>query len=651
MMRFGAVLVGLLAATPLMAQTPPPANQPQAFYEFLMARRLEAAGDTAGALAALERARTMDPDSAELHAELSGFYARQSRGDEAVAEAEQALTIDAANMEAHHMLGQIYAAWAEGAAPPPQGQTPAMLRERAIDHLAAIQASPLMATDPNLQVTLGRLYVRSGRAKDAVPILERVVAQVNWVAEPFALLAEARVALGRMDEAAEALEAAAAINPRYWVALGDMQEREGKVAAAAASYGQAVQGVRSPSRDLRLRWATSLINVPDGRGTTKAREVLADLLKTTPGDTIVLALMSGAQRAGGDGAGAEATARKILEIEPFNVSGLHALALALFDRFAYRQLADALGPFAKDAQARSKGQEAEGAMVLVQLGIAYQQLGDYDAAINAYTGARTLTPRDPELDAYLVQAHLAARRFDRAEALAREALVRMPGQPRMVRLRAQALAKSGKVAEANTLLEEGVAAYPNSREYLVGLADLYTDQKRVDDAVRLLEQARKTFGDDQALTMRVASAYEAGGRLDQAEREFRKLMSADPLDANAMNSLGYMLADNGVRLPEALDLAQRAVKVEPDNPAYLDTLGWTLFKSGKNDEAVAPLSRAAAAMCGSSVIQEHHGDVLAKAGKPADAIAAWQRALTGDGEAINRAAIEKKIRDARARQR
>jgi len=96
-----------------------------------------------------------------------------------------------------------------------------------------------------------------------------------------------------------------------------------------------------------------------------------------------------------------------------------------------------------------------------------------------------------------------------------------------------------------------------------------------------------------------------------------------------------------------VDLAERAVKIEPGNPAFLDTLGWALFKQGKTAEAAESLSKAAAVLTGNSVIQDHHGDVLAKTGKKSDAIAAWQRALAGDGESIDRAAIEKKIKAAR----
>jgi predicted Zn-dependent protease len=643
-----AVLV-LTAVSPAMGQTlaaPPPDPKAQAAYEFMMARRTESEGNTAGALAGLERARKLDPQSAEISAEIAGYYFRQNRPADAVVAAEQALKLDKDNVEAHNILGTVYSAWAEGNAPPPPGQTPASTRDAAIEHLTAIQSSPLMLTNPNLQMTLGRLYLRAGKADVAVPILEKVAQQAPWAAEPQLLLYEAQVSQGKLDEAEQSLVQAAEINPRYFAQLAQFYERRGNWQEAASAYEQAIEGARQPSRDLQLRYAAALINI-DGAG-AKARTVLAELLKTSPNDTRVLYMLSTAERSAGDDKAAEATARKILSIDPTNVAGLRALVAVLFDRFDYKQVVDLVTPLAKEP-ARAKGREFEGAAVLVQLGIAQQQLANWDGSIAAFTAARTLTPEDPEVDAYLVQANLTARRFDRAEVMARESLARDPDQPRMVRLRAQALMKGGKVAEANKLLEDGMAKDPGNREYVVGLADLYAEQKRTDDALRLLERARKSFGDDEALTMRVANVYEGGGRLAEAEKELRRLMAEDPLNADAMNSLSYMLADNGTRLPEAIELAQRAVKAEPGNPAYLDTLGWALFKHGRTDEAAEPLARAAAVLTGNSVIQDHHGDVLAKRGRSAEAVAAWQRALAGDGESIDRAAIEKKIKAAQAR--
>ena len=578
---------------------------------------------------------------------MAGAHARQEQAQPAILQATLALKLDAANVEAHLVLAQIYAAWAEGGGQLPAGETQTGARLKAIDHLIAIQKSPVMAVDPNLQMTLGRLQLRAGKAADAVPILERVAAQAPWAAEPLVLLYEAFATSGKIAEAEEALLGAAQINPRYWAQLGQFYERQHKWEDAVGAYGEAVKAMRQPSRDVQLRLVAALLNV-DGGG-PRARAVLSELLTANPNDVRALYLMSNVERTAGDLTAAEAAARKILSAEPANVTGLYALVQILFDRYDFKQVVEAVAPFAKDPVARSKGRESEGAAVLVQLGIAHQQLAQWDASIAAFSSAKTLTPRDPEIDAYLVQAHLAARRFDRAEALTRENLARNPEQPRMVRLRAQALSKGGKPAEAVQLMEAGAASNPTSREYVVGLADLYTDQKRTEDAVRMLEQARKTFGDDEVLTMRLASAYEAGGKLAEAEKELRRLVADDPLNATALNSLSYMFADRGTRLAEAVELAQRAVKIEPGNPSYLDTLGWALFKQGKADEADAPLAKAAAVLTANSVIQDHHGDVLARRGRNADAIAAWERALAGDGELIDRAAIEKKIKAARPR--
>ena len=179
----GAIALVLMALVPASVSagqasaTPAPDARAQAMYEFMMARRYEAAGDTAGSLSALQRAEKLDPQSAEIAAEVAGFYYRQNQASEAITAAERALKLDKENVEAHNTLGTLYAYWAEGAAPPPPGQTAASTRKLAIEHLGAIAGSPLMATNPNLQMALGRLQLRDGKPDLAVPILEKVAAQ------------------------------------------------------------------------------------------------------------------------------------------------------------------------------------------------------------------------------------------------------------------------------------------------------------------------------------------------------------------------------------------------------------------------------------------------------------------------------------------
>jgi tetratricopeptide (TPR) repeat protein len=582
------VLTGLLLAIPSLAAAQQQAasttgGSAQAYYEFMLARHLENQGDEGGALEALKRALAADPKSAEIHAEMAAFYARQNKTAEAVDAAERALEIDPKSMEAHRILGLVFSAWADGAGSPPAGRTAEQLRRDAIEHLTAIIDTPTVATDLNLQITLGRLHMHAGQPENAIPILEKVVSQAPFALEPYALLADARVAVGRVDEAAQALAMAAEIDPRRYAALGELYERLGRWAEAAEAYANGVAAVRTPSRDLRLRMIGALLNVEDPAARRRARDAANQILAANPQDTRALAFLARAHRALGDFSEAEQAARKMLAIDPTSLAGRSELAQVFFSRREPKNVVDLLATFEKEAATRAKGSENEAALLLSQLGFARLQLNDAQAAIAAFTAARTLAPKNPIYEAYLIQAHSGAKQYARAAELAAEASTRYPRDERFVHLRADALAESGKLDAATALLQS--------------------------------------------------------------------LIDRDPSNADALNSLGYMLAERGVRLPEAVTLIERALKVEPENPAYLDSLAWALFKQGNAEKAEAPMRKAADARPDESVIQDHLGDVLARRGKHGEAVAAWERALAGDGQGIDRPAIEKKIKDARSRKR
>src|SRR6185503_3060134 len=102
-----AVLVGL--AQPALAQST------DSYFEFLQARRLEADGDAKGALAALERAATADPRSAEVRAEIASLHLRRNERPEAEKAAKAALALDETNVEGNRVLGLLNAAAVEGA--------------------------------------------------------------------------------------------------------------------------------------------------------------------------------------------------------------------------------------------------------------------------------------------------------------------------------------------------------------------------------------------------------------------------------------------------------------------------------------------------------------------------------------------------------
>ena len=125
------------------------------------------------------------------------------------------------------------------------------------------------------------------------------------------------------------------------------------------------------------------------------------------------------------------------------------------------------------------------------------------------------------------------------------------------------------------------------------------------------------------------------------------MIAADEMNADALNSLGYMLAERGQRLEESVALVQRALTVDPGNPFYLDSLGWAYYKMNRFELAEGPLQEASGKLSEVSVVQSHFGDVLSKRARHQEAIDAWQRALEGDGVSITRDEIEDKIRAAR----
>ena len=163
-------------------------------------------------------------------------------------------------------------------------------------------------------------------------------------------------------------------------------------------------------------------------------------------------------------------------------------------------------------------------------------------------------------------------------------------------------------------------------------------------AIGVLEPVARANPNDVTTQLSLADLYSNAGRKNDAERIVRQLVSIEPGNADALNYLGYLLADSGRQLDEAIRLVRRALDLEPNNPNYLDSLGWAYYRRGDYEEAEKYLAPAAQQMPRNATVQEHYGDVLAKRGRWQDAIAAWTRALQGDEGDINKAAVEKRSR-------
>ena len=630
---------------------PKPDRVGEAYAQFLLAHHLDELDDEAGAVAAYKRAMELDPSAADIPGELAAVYLRQNKVQEAMTTAEQALKISPANREGNRVLGVIYAALAEstrgnggGRSRGSAGTSDENLA-KAVRHLEAAIAGQGGEADPNVRATLARAYVAGAQYDKAIPILTALVnEQPGWQDGPV-LLADAYVSAGRSAEAIAWLEEQTASDPRLLPTLGDFYERERRWKEAADTYGRAVQ--RAPrNTELRARYASALVNAGGRENLGKARDLLTEVAASRPTDARVLYLLSQTQRRLGDSKGAEATARKVIAQNPKSPWGFYALAEALETRQEYQRIIEELGPVAAEFKGKTDPSFDVG-LLLPHLGFAYQQLGQHEKAIATFEEARRLAPKDAAVAAYLADANLNAKKYAAVVEVARAGLVDNPGDARLIRLQAQGLRHTGKTEQGVALLEDSLRKNAEDPAAYIALAQFYAEVERGPQAVRVLQDAQKKFPADTSIAFELGATFDKQKRFADAEAAFKDLIARDPHNAAALNYLGYMLAERGERLDESVSYVSKALELEPDNGSYLDSLGWAYYKADKLDLAEGSLKRAAEQLKTNSVIQDHYGDVLLKLGRYDEAIAAFSRALSGDGDSIDRADIDKKIRAAR----
>ncbi len=188
------------------------------------------------------------------------------------------------------------------------------------------------------------------------------------------------------------------------------------------------------------------------------------------------------------------------------------------------------------------------------------------------------------------------------------------------------------------LLTEARSRFPDAPEIIYYLALAQREAKHAQQAVATFEEAlhQAELEDNEIVNARFYFNYgataEQAGLYEKAADLFRKSIALDPANAaEAYNYLGYMWAEHNLHLDEADDMIKHALKIEPNNGAYLDSLGWLEFRQGKSEQALADLLRAAKNMAQDDpVVFEHIGDTYLKLTRVPQALEAWQKAIALD---------------------
>ena len=128
----------------------------------------------------------------------------------------------------------------------------------------------------------------------------------------------------------------------------------------------------------------------------------------------------------------------------------------------------------------------------------------------------------------------------------------------------------------------------------------------------------------------LAAARERLGDLPGAEAAVRDVLKRELENATALNFLGYLWADHNLRLTEAVELIERALAQDPENGAYVDSLGWAYYRLGRLSEARIQLERAVALSRGDPIVLEHLGDLYKDMALKDLAIHQYERSLAAD---------------------
>ncbi|MEO8441173.1 MAG: tetratricopeptide repeat protein [Betaproteobacteria bacterium] len=286
-----------------------------------------------------------------------------------------------------------------------------------------------------------------------------------------------------------------------------------------------------------------------------------------------------------------------------------------------KKYADARGEF--QALLKEFPDNADVTMAVALLSL---QLNDFDVAETQLKHALETDYKDPDaVRFYLGQVNEERKRPD--DALRWYSSVAGGDQYVPSRARyAGILAKQGKLGDARTYLQQAGRNGPERLQFTQAEAQLLRDANDYRAAFDLLGQAIVKNPNSPDLLYDQAMAAEKVDRMDVLESNLRKVIQLKPDYAHAYNALGYTFADRNTRLDEAYTLVERALKLSPEDPFIMDSMGWVLFRMNQNDAAITFLKRAFE-IRPDAEIAAHLGEVLWAAGRQDEAKKVWASAL------------------------
>jgi tetratricopeptide (TPR) repeat protein len=597
-----------------------------------------------------------DPQTPMLGEELSELYIQTGRLREAQSDAEDALKANPNDINAHRMLGRIFTRQIGDSQ---EHRIDESMLKKSIEEYKKI--TELDPKDVDSWLMLGRLYKVATSSVEAQNAYKKALEVDPDNEDALTGLAMVYADLGDSTAAADLLKKLAAKNPtpRSLQALAAAYEQMKEYALAAETLKRTLELNPPNAAEIKRFMAADLRRAQMFK---EALKVYQDLVTDEPSDAESYLRMSNIYTQLRDFAKAREAEDKARAIEPNNLDVRYNEVTILESEGktteAVARLKEILDTTAKKNYSKDeKGNRIE---LLDRLWTLYRLNDQTEPAVETLRQISELDhERDSAVEALIIDTYRIGKDLPKAQKEADAAVKRWPEDRTLRIAHATVLGDTGQTDAAAGELKKLLDGKNDREIYLDLAAYVYDRVRKFDDEAKALDAADKLSAskdDKEAVWFQRGAMYEKMKKVDLAETEFRKILEINPDSSATMNYLGYMLADRNVKLPEALSLITKALDKEPNNGAYLDSLGWVYFKMNRLQEAEENLRQALIRTPRDGTVHDHMGDVLLKESKVREAIAQWQlslqefeKASPADVEPGDIAKVKSKLEAARVR--
>jgi tetratricopeptide (TPR) repeat protein len=658
---FGAAAMAQAPAEQLIDPKTAPAEKnsarAEAYYSFTMGhiyeQQYEATSSPEYATKSIEaykKAYALDPKSQVIGERLAEMYWKAQRIHDAVIEAQEILKRDPDNVQSRRLLGRIYLrSLGDVSAGNAQSETVS----KAIEQYREINR--LDPSDTESALWLARLYRLKNDHDKAEEVLKAILKSDPENEPAVEQLTQLLMDEGKGTEAVTLLEGITAHSPSPVLLdlLGDAQTQAHDLAKAEEAYRRAAElDPSEPSHQRGL--GQTLLAEEKYPEALKVYEKLSDVM---PDDSDVYLRIAQIYRELHQLDKAEQNLVKARQYAPGSLEVMYNEAM-LYQ--AQGRFEDAIRVLS-DAVTGIKGQSASVPSRRRSLSILYQQLGqlyrdtqNYQASIYTFEELGHLgEEEDRRARMMIMDTYRAAKDLSKALQTGKEALAKYPADPAIRTSQALLLGENGQTDEAVKILRAQLHGDASDREPYLNIAQVYERGRRykeAEDSARAAEVLPGQPREKEMVWFLLGAIYERQKFFDKAEEQFKKVLAVNSKNAPVLNYYGYMLGDLGIRLDEAEALVQQALKEDPYNGAYLDSLGWIYFKENKFSASETTLRKAVERERHDATIHSHLGDLYLKMGRSELAAAEWEkslvewrRSLPADLEADKVAELEKKI--------